>query len=179
MSAILSGRVAASLAGTSPDRALSPRAASPLARSKSRSGQSAADVLRRLEYFEMENTRMQQQLADANAQNADLRKRVKQLSLIESEFENILAMVRSHRRSARAPARSSGGALRRRVTAVTALMRGGVGAQEETTRSHIAKHAEESQQIADDHSHLQSEHGRVRSALARYASAPPAARRSR
>ena len=94
MSAILSGRVAASLAGTSPDRGLSPRAASPLARSKSRSGQSAADVLRRLEYFEMENTRMQQQLADANAQNADLRKRVKQLS-IEAEFENILAMVRS------------------------------------------------------------------------------------
>ena len=107
MSAILSGRVAASLAGTSPDRALSPRAASPLARSKSRSGQSAADVLRRLEYFEMENTRMQQQLADANAQNADLRKRVKQLSLIESEFENILAMVRSPApalpRSARGP----------------------------------------------------------------------------
>ena len=41
-----------------------------------------------------------------------------------------------------------------------------------TTRSHIAKHAEESQQIADDHSHLQSEHGRVRSALARYAPHP-------
>ena len=116
----------------------------------------------------MENTRMQQQLADANAQNADLHKRVKQLSLIESEFENILAMVRSPPARPRSP----GGALRWYVTVVTALMRGGVGAQEETTRSHIAKHAEESQQIADDHSHLQSEHGRVRSALARYVPAP-------